>query len=94
MDSGDAGAGVREDKAEESEADPSGDVEASARGGNGEDDHDGEAGERERDHEFEVYAAGVGGEENESGKGSMHVCILSEEEGGTKKEIFLTMDEL
>ena len=49
VDSGDACAGVGEDEAEECEADPSGDVKASARGGDGENDHDGEAREGKGD---------------------------------------------
>jgi len=76
VDCGDAGAGIGEDEAEEGEADPAGDVEAAACGGDGEDDHDGETGERERDDELEVEAARVCSEENEGGKSRWHVCIL------------------
>ena len=88
MDARDAGAGVREDEAEKGEADPAWDVEASARGGDGEDDHDGEAGEGERDDEFEVYAARIGGEENEGGDSRQHARILREGESGIGRKIF------
>jgi hypothetical protein len=69
VDSGDASAGVGEDEAEEGEADPSGDVEAAARGGDGQNDHDREAGECERDDKFEIETVGIGGEKSEQGDG-------------------------